>query len=60
MSPSPQVRDAVFRIDTAELSRLGKKGAETKKAKREARLKRLLAEAEQKLREANEDICPVD
>jgi len=57
------VEEARVNLDYAELSRLGKKGAEAREKKREIkRIEKdfLLAGAEEKLRQAHEDICPID
>ena len=44
----------------AGLSRSGKKGAETRRKKKEIRLARLFRECAERDHEANLDICPVN
>jgi len=53
----PTVMRAMFSGDTETLRALGKKGAE---AKKKNEISRMVAEAIQRMREANELLCPVD
>lgn len=57
---NPRVQGARNQENYAELSRLGKKGAEARKRKKERKLARLLADVQEKLAQGNEDWCPVD
>jgi hypothetical protein len=56
----PTVRNAVLAGNRLELARLSRKGKEVKVAKKQARLNRMILEAEQMLRQGNEHICPID
>lgn len=55
----PQVDQAFAKLDYTELSRLGKKGAASKKQKRFSKIYILLRGAEEAEREAHLDVCPV-
>lgn len=57
---TPDVHDAVFSGNRYLASKLGRKGAEAKKAKRTAELNLQLRGAREKLRQGNEHICPID
>ena len=50
-----------FRLDYTELSRLGKKGATSKKQQKgSSKLNILLRGAEEAAREAHLDVCPIE
>jgi len=59
-NPNVAVQTAAKGDNYAELSRLGKKGAQTKKTRKEKRMLRLLAQVRETLEQANEHICPID
>ena len=54
------LNQAIFRLDYTELSRLGKKGATSKKQRQYSKLDILLRGAEEAAHEAHLDVCPIE
>lgn len=59
-----RVYKARVKLNRSEASRLGKKGAEAKRAKKWAReqeeIRDRLFDSQKMRRQANEDVCPID